>query len=192
MCFFPGRRHGLGQLKFQDGTCYTGQFENGLFHGSGVLLFTDGSRYVSKGETKMEAGSVKRYQRQPALFTSRQIRRRIFTRKVSRHWSLQSIRRHEIWGRIQRRACGGIRWVPDSTGIASECRYCLPVLAHGGLSMRLQGYWLFQMEPMALRETRACFKTISCRRGRSVPEWCSVHRPQLPVLTVLHFDSLGH
>ncbi|XP_041865457.1 MORN repeat-containing protein 4 isoform X1 [Melanotaenia boesemani] len=39
------RRHGLGQLKFQDGTCYTGYFENGLFHGSGVLIFTDGSRY---------------------------------------------------------------------------------------------------------------------------------------------------
>ncbi|TNN75295.1 MORN repeat-containing protein 4 [Liparis tanakae] len=40
-----GRRHGVGQLKFQDGTCYCGQFENGLFNGSGVLLFTDGSRY---------------------------------------------------------------------------------------------------------------------------------------------------
>ncbi|KAI4812298.1 hypothetical protein KUCAC02_023698 [Chaenocephalus aceratus] len=40
-----GRRHGVGQLKFQDGTCFSGQFENGLFHGSGVLLFTDGSRY---------------------------------------------------------------------------------------------------------------------------------------------------
>lgn len=48
---FPGRRHGVGQLKFQDGTCYTGQFENGLFHGSGVLFFTDGSRFVSKSET---------------------------------------------------------------------------------------------------------------------------------------------
>lgn len=45
---FPGRRHGDGQLKFQDGTCYSGQFENGLFHGSGVLLFTDGSRCVNK------------------------------------------------------------------------------------------------------------------------------------------------
>lgn len=42
----PGRRHGVGQLKFQDGTCYSGQFENGLFHGSGVLFFTDGSRWV--------------------------------------------------------------------------------------------------------------------------------------------------
>ena len=45
MC--PGRRHGIGQLKFQDGTCYTGQCQNGLVHGSGVLLFTDGSRCVS-------------------------------------------------------------------------------------------------------------------------------------------------
>lgn len=43
----PGRRHGVGQLKFQDGTCYSGQFENGLFHGFGVLFFTDGSRSVS-------------------------------------------------------------------------------------------------------------------------------------------------
>lgn len=50
VCDFPGRRHGVGQLKFQDGTCYSGQFENGLFHGSGVLLFTDGSRSVSQSE----------------------------------------------------------------------------------------------------------------------------------------------
>ncbi|XP_036812103.1 MORN repeat-containing protein 4 isoform X2 [Oncorhynchus mykiss] len=35
----------MGQLKFSDGTCYAGQFENGLFQGSGVLLFPDGSRY---------------------------------------------------------------------------------------------------------------------------------------------------
>ncbi|TSK22791.1 MORN repeat-containing protein 4 [Bagarius yarrelli] len=40
-----GRRHGVGQLKFSDGTCYKGHFENGLFHGSGVLMFPDGSRY---------------------------------------------------------------------------------------------------------------------------------------------------
>ncbi|KAK9540865.1 hypothetical protein VZT92_003286 [Zoarces viviparus] len=38
-------RHGLGQLTFSDGTCYTGQFENGLFSGCGVLVFPDGSRY---------------------------------------------------------------------------------------------------------------------------------------------------
>lgn len=48
LTLMTGRRHGVGQLKFQDGTCYTGQFENGLFHGSGVLFFTDGSRCVSK------------------------------------------------------------------------------------------------------------------------------------------------
>uniref|UniRef100_A0A3P9MNG6 MORN repeat-containing protein 4 n=1 Tax=Oryzias latipes TaxID=8090 RepID=A0A3P9MNG6_ORYLA len=40
-----GLRHGLGQLTFSDGTCYTGQFENGLFNGCGVLAFPDGSRY---------------------------------------------------------------------------------------------------------------------------------------------------
>lgn len=41
-----GLRHGLGQLTFTDGTCYTGQFENGLFNGCGVLVFPDGSRSV--------------------------------------------------------------------------------------------------------------------------------------------------
>ncbi|KAA0718247.1 MORN repeat-containing protein 4 [Triplophysa tibetana] len=40
-----GRRHGKGELKFADGTCYKGHFENGLFHGSGMLVFPDGSRY---------------------------------------------------------------------------------------------------------------------------------------------------
>lgn len=73
----------------------------------------------------------------------------------------------------------------------SHCRYCLPVVGHGGLCLRLQGYWLFQMEPMVLHETRACFKTTSCRRGRSVQEWCSVRRLLLPELTAWHFDSIG-
>lgn len=41
-----GLRHGLGQLTFSDGTCFTGQFENGLFNGCGVLAFPDGSRSV--------------------------------------------------------------------------------------------------------------------------------------------------
>ncbi|MBN3294478.1 MORN4 protein, partial [Polypterus senegalus] len=40
-----GRRHGVGHLKFSDGTTYAGQFENGLFNGRGVLTFSDGSRY---------------------------------------------------------------------------------------------------------------------------------------------------
>uniref|UniRef100_A0A8B9P8M9 MORN repeat-containing protein 4 n=1 Tax=Apteryx owenii TaxID=8824 RepID=A0A8B9P8M9_APTOW len=40
-----GRRHGIGQLTFADGTAYMGHFENGLFHGCGVLTFSDGSRY---------------------------------------------------------------------------------------------------------------------------------------------------
>lgn len=39
-----GRRHGVGQLTFADGTAYVGHFENGLFHGCGVLTFPDGSR----------------------------------------------------------------------------------------------------------------------------------------------------
>uniref|UniRef100_A0A803JLE9 MORN repeat-containing protein 4 n=1 Tax=Xenopus tropicalis TaxID=8364 RepID=A0A803JLE9_XENTR len=40
-----GRRHGIGQLLFADGSIYVGQFENGLFSGCGVLTFPDGSRY---------------------------------------------------------------------------------------------------------------------------------------------------
>eukprot|EP00062_Callorhinchus_milii_P024847 gi/632985193/ref/XP_007909542.1/ PREDICTED: MORN repeat-containing protein 4 isoform X2 [Callorhinchus milii] len=40
-----GRRHGVGQLKFADGSSYVGQFENGLFSGCGSLFFCDGSRY---------------------------------------------------------------------------------------------------------------------------------------------------
>lgn len=43
-----GLRHGLGQLTFSDGTCFTGQFENGLFNGCGVLVFADGSRCVAQ------------------------------------------------------------------------------------------------------------------------------------------------
>uniref|UniRef100_A0A803TEN3 MORN repeat-containing protein 4 n=1 Tax=Anolis carolinensis TaxID=28377 RepID=A0A803TEN3_ANOCA len=41
----PGRRHGVGQLTFADGSIYLGHFENGLFNGCGVLTFADGSRY---------------------------------------------------------------------------------------------------------------------------------------------------
>ena len=46
VCLCPrlGRRHGVGQLTFADGTAYVGHFENGLFHGCGVLTFPDGSR----------------------------------------------------------------------------------------------------------------------------------------------------
>lgn len=52
-CLFTaaGLRHGLGQLTFGDGTCYTGQFENGLFNGCGVLAFPDGSRSVRHTST---------------------------------------------------------------------------------------------------------------------------------------------
>ncbi|XP_029466007.1 MORN repeat-containing protein 4 isoform X2 [Rhinatrema bivittatum] len=42
---YDGRRHGVGQLSFADGSIYVGQFENGLFSGCGVLTFPDGSRY---------------------------------------------------------------------------------------------------------------------------------------------------
>lgn len=45
-CSHLGRRHGIGQLTFADGTAYVGHFENGLFHGCGVLTFSDGSRWA--------------------------------------------------------------------------------------------------------------------------------------------------
>ena len=41
------------------------------------------------------------------------------------------------------------------------------------------------------RETRACFKTTSCRRERSVQGWCSVRRLQPPALAAWHFDCHG-
>lgn len=62
--WLSGRRHGIGQLKFQDGTCYSGQFENGLFHGSGVLFFTDGSRCVWQN-SETTKGSIASSKRQP-------------------------------------------------------------------------------------------------------------------------------
>lgn len=63
-------------------------------------------------------------------------------------------------------------------------------LSSVGHSVRLclQGYWLSQMELMVSHETRACFKTTSCKRGKSVQEWCSGRRLQPPMLAVWHFD----
>ncbi|KAG7235973.1 hypothetical protein INR49_001691 [Caranx melampygus] len=52
-----GLRHGLGQLTFSDGTCYTGQFENGLFNGCGILVFPDSSRHFQAGEYKLKDDS---------------------------------------------------------------------------------------------------------------------------------------
>eukprot|EP00041_Stephanoeca_diplocostata_P005560 m.63967 g.63967 ORF g.63967 m.63967 type:complete len:155 (+) comp15866_c0_seq2:127-591(+) len=40
-----GKRHGLGVLKFADGTEYAGEFQNGMNAGFGVLTFSDGSSY---------------------------------------------------------------------------------------------------------------------------------------------------
>eukprot|EP00038_Savillea_parva_P006528 m.164345 g.164345 ORF g.164345 m.164345 type:complete len:155 (-) comp12408_c0_seq1:634-1098(-) len=43
-----GKRHGLGLLKFADGTEYAGDFENGMNHGFGVLTFPDKSSYAGE------------------------------------------------------------------------------------------------------------------------------------------------
>eukprot|EP00056_Hartaetosiga_gracilis_P010194 m.149142 g.149142 ORF g.149142 m.149142 type:complete len:153 (+) comp13270_c2_seq8:236-694(+) len=40
-----GKRHGLGVLHFADGSCYSGEFTNGMNHGFGVIKFADGSMY---------------------------------------------------------------------------------------------------------------------------------------------------
>ncbi|XP_045483053.1 MORN repeat-containing protein 4 homolog [Harmonia axyridis] len=40
-----GKPHGEGHLLFQDGTRYSGFFENGKFNGLGILVFPDGARY---------------------------------------------------------------------------------------------------------------------------------------------------
>ena len=39
-----GQRHGMGSMKFTDGSRYLGRFDNGMCSGLGVMLFTDGSR----------------------------------------------------------------------------------------------------------------------------------------------------
>ncbi|CAB1344391.1 unnamed protein product [Coregonus sp. 'balchen'] len=58
-----GLRHGLGQLTFSDGTCYTGQFENGLFNGCGMLVFPDGSSRFDgmKFQGEFKSGCVEGY-----------------------------------------------------------------------------------------------------------------------------------
>ena len=38
-----GEKHGIGTLKFQDGSHYKGQFANGLSSGLGIMTFNDGS-----------------------------------------------------------------------------------------------------------------------------------------------------
>lgn len=57
-----------------------------------------------------------------------------------------------------------------------------PWLVTAPVCLCLQAYWLSLMELTVSRETRACFKTTSCRRGRSVRGWCSVLRPRPPAL----------
>ena len=33
--------HGVGKLKFEDGSCFLGDFENNVFHGEGQYSFVD-------------------------------------------------------------------------------------------------------------------------------------------------------
>lgn len=84
-----GLRHGLGQLTFSDGTCFTGQFENGLFNGCGVLVFPDGSRSVPL--VQMFVGGL--------VFTSSvspQVRGRVRPGEVPGRWRLCPLR----WGEV--------------------------------------------------------------------------------------------
>lgn len=37
--------HGLGELKYSDGSCYVGEFEHGKITGTGQMTFADGSIY---------------------------------------------------------------------------------------------------------------------------------------------------
>lgn len=40
-----GKKHGIGNLKFADGSIYEGKFEDGFFSGVGTLIYADGSKY---------------------------------------------------------------------------------------------------------------------------------------------------
>lgn len=40
-----GLKHGVGKLKFNDGTIYEGFFKDGLFNGLGTLILPDKSKY---------------------------------------------------------------------------------------------------------------------------------------------------
>ena len=41
VCLEVPQMHGVGKLKFEDGSCYLGDFENNVFHGDGQYSFAD-------------------------------------------------------------------------------------------------------------------------------------------------------
>lgn len=43
-----GLKHGIGRLKFADGSIYEGKFKEGVFAGLGKLTLQDGSKYEGK------------------------------------------------------------------------------------------------------------------------------------------------
>ena len=40
-----GLKHGIGRLRFADGSTYEGSFKDGFFHGLGTLVLTDRTKY---------------------------------------------------------------------------------------------------------------------------------------------------
>ena len=40
-----GKFHGLGMMLLSDGTCYHGEFEDGIENGEATIWFPNGSRY---------------------------------------------------------------------------------------------------------------------------------------------------
>ena len=40
-----GLKHGVGRLRFADGSTYEGFFKDGFFHGLGTLVLTDKTKY---------------------------------------------------------------------------------------------------------------------------------------------------
>jgi len=45
-----GLKHGVGRLKFADGTYFEGFFKDGLFNGFGTLTLSDGTKYEGQFE----------------------------------------------------------------------------------------------------------------------------------------------
>lgn len=43
-----GQRHGMGTLKWKDGSFYEGHWKDGNAHGMGTLIYADGDKYVGE------------------------------------------------------------------------------------------------------------------------------------------------
>ena len=53
------KRHGNGQLVFEDGRFYDGQFHNDLYHGNGIFCWPDGQRYSGEYRNGLKHGRGK-------------------------------------------------------------------------------------------------------------------------------------